>query len=66
MQTIAVTFVNIVIKLLHVLFDISIMPLRPAGICVLSVVPRCPDVQSMDLWLSCMLAVDAGPSVCGQ
>lgn len=66
MQTIAVTFVNIVIKLLHVLFDISIMPLRPAGICVLCIVPRCLDMQSMDSGRSCMLAVDAGPSVCGQ
>ncbi len=67
MQTVAMTVVDTIIQAKHVfIYLFSIMSLRPAGVCVLSVVPRCFDMQSMDSWLSCMFAVVAGPSVCRQ
>jgi len=71
MQTVAMTIVDTIIQAKHVfiylfIYLFSIMSLRPAGVCVLSVVPRCFDMQSMDSWLSCMFAVVAGPSVCRQ
>lgn len=47
MQTVAMTIVNTIIQAKHVfIYLFSIMSLRPAGVCVLSVVPRCFDMQA--------------------